>query len=552
MKLKKLKIGNKEVWPFTIPSGIIMTSVATGSRLLREIEELGIWTTKSIGSEARAGNREPILYQYAPGCWGNAVGLTNPGAKEFARELGEARNRFEISEDKFVLGSIFGKNVDEFVYVLDSLEKAVDGFELNLSCPHCSQVGTALGQDPEIVEDILVVLRSRTSKPIFAKLTPNARNIGEIAKVAMQAGADGISAINTLGPELYVLEDGTPILTNQLGGMSGIGIKPSGLRCAREIRKAIGEKALMGVMGGIRTARDIEEYRALVGENAFFGIGSALAGMDDRDIKFYFSHLHGDLDDGTNYAPGDLKKVDTSYRRVKIEKVKENACDLKTIVTDTKINAYAGQFVFAFIPGEGEKPFSIMDDNPLTLGVLERGKLTRALNNLKSGDSFYVRGPYGKPVGILGGYAALVGGGCGIAGLYLLAKKCDNGKYSHGLTIFLGGKDGQHLLADNELSRYGQVYVATEDGSVGEKGLVTDLLRKKIEEGRLMPGTHFYNCGPKAMIDAVVPLELTLSGPNQVFSSLDYTTKCGVGICGSCADDYGRRTCVEGPFMAAD
>jgi len=63
---------------------------------------------------------------------------------------------------------------------------------------------------------------------------------------------------------------------------------------------------------------------------------------------------------------------------------------------------------------------------------------------------------------------------------------------------------------------------------------------------------YFFNCGPKAMIDAVVPLELKISSPERVYSSLDYRTKCGVGICGSCADDKGRRTCVEGHFMSAE
>ena len=579
MRIEKIRIGNKEVMPFTIPSGIVMTSVATASKFLREIEELGIWTTKSIGPRPRVvptgeiledrasmspnnfarkygeidfGYREPILYQYAPGCWGNAIGLTNPGAEEFAKELEQSRHRFKIPGDKFVLASIFGKNADEFVFVQDTLERLVDGFELNLSCPHCDKVGIALGQDPDIVKDILSVLRQRTSKPIFAKLTPNARNIGDIAKTAIAAGADGISAINTLGPELYVLPDGTPILTNQLGGMSGIGIKPAGLRCVRDIRKAIGDKPLINISGGIGTARDVEEYRAVGGENVVYAPGSALAGMDDTELRHYFSALHRDVDNGTNFASQYLKKVDMNYRRVRVEKVRENACDLRTIVTNTEIDARAGQFVFAFIPGESEKPFSVMDDSPLTLGVLERGKLTRALNKLKAGDSFYVRGPYGKGIDFFKiRYAslALVGGGCGIAGLYLLAKKFNNGNHSLALQIFLGAKDGAHLLHDNEFSRYGQMHVATEDGSLGRKGLVTDLLKREIEAGRIMPGTYFFNCGPEAMIREAVKIERTFAPAERIYSSVDYMTRCGVGICGSCADEKGRRTCIEGPFM---
>jgi dihydroorotate dehydrogenase (NAD+) catalytic subunit len=206
------------------------------------------------------------------------------------------------------------------------------------------------------------------------------------------------------------------------------------------------------------------------------------------------------------------------------------------------MNVLPGQFVFAWIPGVGEKPFSIMDDEPLTLGVLERGEFTKKFNSLKIGDEFYVRGPYGNGVDVaFGSRVVLVGGGCGLAGVYLLAKKLS--KKAHVISL-LGAKDKLHLPYIDEIKKYSEVRIATEDGSLGIKGLVTQLFDSSIEKG-----SYFFNCGPKKMIEAILPLELKYSSGEKIFSSIDYVTKCGVGICGSCSNEKGRRTCVEGVFM---
>ena len=214
MKIKKVNIGNKQVMPFTIPSGIVTTEVSCLERLAREIPELGVLTTKSIGPSQRAGNREPILAQYIPGGFINAVGLINPGAEEFAQRL----SSINFPEDKFLLASIFGKDIEEFVYVAETLKYYVDGFELNLSCPHARGYGMQLGQDASVVQEITKAVVSQTKKPVFVKLTPNASNIGEIAKSAISAGAYGIAAINTVGPGYYSV-NGHPVLTNIVGGI---------------------------------------------------------------------------------------------------------------------------------------------------------------------------------------------------------------------------------------------------------------------------------------------------------------------------------------------
>jgi len=536
---ERKQIASKKVMPFTIPSGIVTTEVSCLERIAKEIPEIGILTTKSIGPQPRAGNREPIFAQYIPGGFVNAVGLTNPGAEEFAKKLSSV----SIPQDKFLLASIFGKDASEFAYVAKTLDDYADGFELNLSCPHTKGYGMQLGQDPQMVYEITQTVAQTTKKPIFAKLTPNAGNIGEIAKSALSAGAYGIVAINTVGPGYHSVE-GHPVLTNKIGGLSGIGITPIGLKCIRDIRQAVGEGIPIIGMGGIRTVKDVEDY-ASVGAN-FFGIGSALAGMTEQQIKYYFSALREDLDSNgrTNNALALLKEINMNYRKVRLNSIVNSDYDFKIYRSDEEIDAKPGQFVFAWLPEVGEKPFSIMDNSPLTLGILERGEFTKKFSSLHKGDYFYVRGPYGIAPSVNDGEdVALVGGGCGIAGLYLFAKSLSK---TNKVITFLGARDKQHLPYLKEFEDFTEVYIATEDGSLGKKGLVTDLLK----EAELRKQGYFLNCGPKAMVEAVLPLELKVSNPERVYSSVDYMTRCGVGICGSCADKKGRRTCVEGPFVS--
>jgi dihydroorotate dehydrogenase subfamily 1 len=541
MNIEKIKIADKEVSPFTIPSGIITTEPSSIERIAKEIPEIGIITTKSIGPNQKPGNREPILAQYAPGSFVNAVGLTNPGAEEFAKKL----SKINFPKNKFLLTSIFGKDKDEFLQVAKILEPFSDGFELNLSCPHAKGYGMQLGQDKDTVAEIVRQISNNTNKPLFAKLTPNAPNIGDIAKIAIENGAYGITAINTVGPG-YHSNDGNPILTNKVGGMSGAGILPIGLKCVREIRQAVGNEPLIIGMGGIKNAQDVIEYKA-AGANAF-GIGSALYMMTEKRIKQYFSELISDLENNTNFAEKLMINQNMKYQKITIDELVNVGCDFKVIRTNYKMNnSKAGQFVFAWIPNIGEKPFSIMDNKPLTLGILERGEFTKAITSLKKGDSFYIRGPYGNSIPDLKEKRiGLVGGGCGIAGLYLIAKQLYKNNM---LDIFLAAKDKKHIPYTKEFKKFGNVHIITEDGSLGEKGLVTDLLKDYFDFNTKSGADYFFNCGSKNMTDAIIPIQMQYTSPEKIFSSLDYMTRCGVGICGSCADEKGLRTCVEGPFM---
>jgi dihydroorotate dehydrogenase (NAD+) catalytic subunit len=181
---------------FTIPSGVMTTQVSVMEKIMRDIPEIGVITTKSIGLYARDGYREPVLTQYAPGSFINAVGLANPGVKDVIIQL----QRLHLPRNRFLLTSIFGKTAEEFVEVAKRLSPYSDGLELNLSCPHASGYGMTLGQDAQLVYDITQAVKQSVSIPVIPKLTPNVSNITDIAKAAVQAGADALCAINTDGP----------------------------------------------------------------------------------------------------------------------------------------------------------------------------------------------------------------------------------------------------------------------------------------------------------------------------------------------------------------
>ena len=203
--------GKKVSGPFTIPSGIITTQASTLQLFAQKIPQIGILTTKSIGPKPRLGNREPILAQFDNHSWVNAVGLTNPGADSFAKQL----QQIKLPQDKFLLCSIFGGDKKDFSYVAKKLSPFVDGFEINASCPHAKGYGRSIGTDPDIVFQITKAVTS-LKLPTLIKLSAD-MPLEKIVKDALAGGIDGFVCSNTLGPGLF-LHDGQPILTNKLGG----------------------------------------------------------------------------------------------------------------------------------------------------------------------------------------------------------------------------------------------------------------------------------------------------------------------------------------------
>ena len=225
-------LGKQLSGPFTIPSGIVTTAPAIIQRVMDTMPEIGVITTKSIGKAPRLGNREPVYSQFAPGCFVNAVGLTNPGVEEALQGL----QKLNVPEDRFLLVSIFGGSVEEFVEVATQLAPVADGLELNLSCPHATGYGMAMGQDPDMVREIVSAVCAAVDVPVIPKLTPNVDDIAVIGRAACEGGAAALCAINTAGPG-YTESHGHPVLSNGMGGMSGKGVLPLTLKLSQRFER---------------------------------------------------------------------------------------------------------------------------------------------------------------------------------------------------------------------------------------------------------------------------------------------------------------------------
>ena len=505
--------------------------------------EVGVLTTKSIGPDPRLGYREPILSQYAPGCFVNAVGLTNPGASRSA----ELMAKLNVPADRFLLISIFGGSVEEYVSVAKIMAPHADGLELNLSCPHAKGYGMAMGQDPDLVREIVSAVKAAVTIPVIPKLTPNTEDISGIAKAAVAGGADALCAVNTLGPGSYV-SHGQTVLSNGLGGMSGKGVLSIALKSVSEIRAAV-ECPIIGC-GGISSADNIQAFQQAGA--TIFGIGSALVGMTTNQIAEYFTSLSTDLIKGSNKAESLVNyDTDMSFRTVTLIKNEQVCSDISILTFDQKVDIKAGEFIFLWIPGLGEKPFSVLVDDPLSLVVIGLGEFTDKLLTLEPGTEAYIRGPYGISVQPPKKSKVMtVSGGTGLAAVYQIARDF---RGDNEIEMFVGARTQDRLYFVDECTAIAELNIATDDGSYGYHGLVTDMLRKRLRalDTEELSRLYFYNCGPEPMVNAAIAVQREFCRNDQIHSAIDYDTKCGVGICGACSAPDGRRLCVDGPFLDA-
>ena len=538
--LKTAFLGKTLSGPFTIPSGIVTCSANIIQRVFDTMPEVGVLTTKSIGPAPRLGYREPILTQYEPQHFTNAVGLTNPGADRAAELL----SRLTIPADRFLLISIFGGSVEEYVEVAKKLAPYGDGLELNLSCPHAKGYGMAMGQDPALVREITAAVKAAVDIPVIPKLTPNVERISEIAEAAVAGGADALCAINTMGPE-RITAHGHPVLANEVGGLSGKGILARALECVAEIRAAVDVPII--ACGGISSAADVRQFQQAGA--GIIGIGSALIGMDTAGIADYFRTLCRDLADGGELAESLVRyDIDMDFRPVTLVENQRITDDICILRFREKVAVEAGQFVFLWIPGLGEKPFSALTDDPFSLVVINLGQFTGACMALQPGVEAYVRGPHGNAVRPPQGARIMaVAGGTGLAAVYQIARDYGNAE------IFMGARTARRLYFMDECAGVGRLHIATDDGSRGYHGVVTALLEARLKEMSANDRTNlvFYNCGPAGMVHAAEKVQRQYCPPERIFNAIDYLTKCGVGICGACDAPDGRRLCVDGPFLDA-
>ena len=255
--------------PTILASGILGTS----SETLKEVARAGTGavTTKSVGLQPRTGYANPTVIQVECGLL-NAVGLPNPGIREFAEEIKELSD-IEVP----LIVSIYGFSPEECAEVGKiAVDSGADALELNLSCPHVRGAGAEIGQDPRMVAEVVEQVKACVEKPVLAKLTANVGDIKGLAEAAVSAGADAITAINTLRAMAIDIEASWPVLSNKIGGLSGGAIKPVAVRCVYEICEAV-DVPVVGC-GGVGTWRDAVEF-ILAGASAV-QIGSAIAYED--------------------------------------------------------------------------------------------------------------------------------------------------------------------------------------------------------------------------------------------------------------------------------
>ncbi len=258
VKISNVKFKN----PLILASGILDEQGETMLRVARA--GAGGIVTKSIGVDERQGYENPTVVDIENGLI-NAVGLSNPGIENFGDEIKIAKKG-----NVPVVGSIFGKE-NEFPYLAKRMEDyGVDAVELNFSCPHVKGYGSEIGQNPDLVEEIIKNVKIKVNIPVFAKLTPNVTSVVETAKAAEKA--DAIVLINTVRAIAIDVYAKKPILWNRFGGYSGPGIKPIGLRAVYDVRSEM-DIPIIGV-GGIVNWKDAVEY-ILAGANAV-QIGSGI------------------------------------------------------------------------------------------------------------------------------------------------------------------------------------------------------------------------------------------------------------------------------------
>lgn len=220
-----------------------------------DINILGSFSFKGTTKNPRFGNPTPRIAETPMGMI-NSVGLQNPGIDAVINyELPNLKKFF----NKKVIANISGFSVDEYVHCCSLIDKEsqVGIIEVNVSCPNVKCGGIAFGIDPKNVFEVTKAIKEVTTKPVYIKLSPNVTDIVSIAKSAEEAGADGISLVNTFLGMRIDLNTGKPVIANVMGGVSGPAIFPIALRMVYQVSRAV--KIPVIGMGGISTAEDVIE-----------------------------------------------------------------------------------------------------------------------------------------------------------------------------------------------------------------------------------------------------------------------------------------------------
>jgi dihydroorotate dehydrogenase (NAD+) catalytic subunit len=264
--------------PTMLASGFLGVS---GQTLRRVVEAgAGAVVTKSSSLRPREGNPGPTIVEVPVGLL-NAIGLASPGISLMKDEIAEAK-----MSGVPVIVSVFGFSVSDYSRSARIAETfGADAVELNVSCPHVSGV-SEIGQDPRMVAKVTRTVKRRVDIPVFVKLSPNVANIVEIGRSAERAGADAITAINTVRAMSIDIHVRLPVLSAKIGGLSGPAIKPVAVRCVYELAERV-KLPIIGV-GGIMGWEDAVEF-FLAGASAV-QVGTAIL---QKDLKIFSEVAEG-------------------------------------------------------------------------------------------------------------------------------------------------------------------------------------------------------------------------------------------------------------------
>ena len=220
-----------------------------------DINMLGSFSFKGTTKDPRFGNPTPRIAECKNGLI-NSVGLQNPGVHNvLENELPKLKACFH----KPVMANVSGFSVEDYVYTVKTLdsEPQIGWFEVNVSCPNVHGGGMSFGTSPEAAAEVTRAVKAVTSKPVIVKLSPNVTDIVAIAKACEEAGADGISLINTLLGMRIDLKSKKPVIANKMGGFSGPAIKPVAVRMVYQVYEAVNIPIVGG--GGVESAEDVIE-----------------------------------------------------------------------------------------------------------------------------------------------------------------------------------------------------------------------------------------------------------------------------------------------------
>lgn len=225
-----------------------------------DINKLGGFITKSVTVQPRKGHATPRIVETDAGML-NAIGLANVGLDKFVEEKLPVLEK--MSPAVFV--NVAGETTDEYVTVVERLagEKAIAGFEINVSCPNVAKGGITFGKDPKLVAEVTAAAKKASGqKTLMVKLSPCVTDISEIAQAAVEAGADALSLVNTFTAMVIDTETRKPVLANRTGGLSGPAIKPMAVYLVNKVYKDVAGSRGVPIlgMGGIRTTADAVEF----------------------------------------------------------------------------------------------------------------------------------------------------------------------------------------------------------------------------------------------------------------------------------------------------